>query len=142
MNPSHWTKKDIRTLCGYLDSFYVCNRPLSVLQWRDAIPKIRAVLVANRKEIVLAGIRSARATSAERYAQNCETVGNQLARFTEYGHPNELITRFIGFAREEDKAGRRLESLLHRVLAEGLPSEVESYDPLPTPSIPLPSPTP
>jgi hypothetical protein len=91
---------------------------------------IRETLVKNRKEVVLAGIRGARATCSERYRQYCETVGNQLARFTEYGKPDDLIASFTEMAKEEDKAEKKLESLLHRVLVEDLPEDVVSYDPI------------
>jgi hypothetical protein len=125
-----WTKTDIKTLKGFLHSFYVTNRPLDHRDDARVLPEIRAAIEKHRSEIILAGIRAARTISAERYRQNCQTIGNQLARFTEYGQPDDLITRFIGFAREEEKAEKRLEKLLHRVLDEPLPAEVVSYDPI------------
>jgi hypothetical protein len=125
-----WTKKDVRTLCGFIHSFYVVNRPLDHRDNDKVLPMIRETLVKNRKEVVLAGIRGARATCSERYRQYCETVGNQLARFTEYGKPDDLIASFTEMAKEEDKAEKKLESLLHRVLVEDLPEDVVSYDPI------------
>jgi|SRR5208282_3244696 len=126
-----WLKKDIKQLQGFLHSFYVTHRPLDVRAWKEAMPKIRLAIEANRKEIVLAGIRGGRAMLSERYRSSCETIGNQLVRFTEYGAPDEIVSRFIKIAREEDAGERALEVLLHRVLAEGLPPEVDSYDPVP-----------
>lgn len=126
-----WLKKDIRTLCGFLDSFYVVNRPLSNLltDYDAARAHIREVVEKNRQEIVLAGIREAMQTSAARYRSDCETIGNQLVRFTEYGKPDDLIERFTDMAKAEDAAGKALEKLLHRVIDEGLPDEVRAYDP-------------
>jgi hypothetical protein len=66
---------------------------------------------------------------AERYRSECETIGNQLVRFTEYGKPDELIERFIGLARDTDKTHRIAEALVLRVYHEGLPPEVEAFDP-------------
>jgi hypothetical protein len=126
-----WLKKDIKQLRGFLHDFYVEHRPLDVREWKEAMPKIRLAIESNRKEIVLAGIRRGRATLSARYRLSCETIGNQLVRFTEYGAPDELVARFIKIAREEDADERVLEALLYRVLAEGLPPEVESYDPVP-----------
>ena len=124
-----WSKKDARTLRGFLHDFYVLNRPLDPRFYAEAMPRLREAVAKNRKDIVLAGIRGARAVSSERYRQNCETIGNQLVRFTEYGKPDELIERFTRLAREEDKAEKALEKLLHRVLNEDLPADVVSYDP-------------
>jgi hypothetical protein len=131
--PAKWLKKDIKCLCGYLDTFYLLNRPLDHRGLDEYLPKVRAVLDdwSKRKDIVLGGIRAARATCSRRYRECCETIGNQLVRFTEYGQPDELIERFTKFAREDDAAEKRLEKMLHRVLAEGLPPEVEAYDPTP-----------
>lgn len=137
MNPSQdtasnkWLKKDIKTLCGFLHSFYVVNRPLDYRNNAKMLPGIRSAITNRRKEIILAGIRSARTTCSERYNSACMTIGNQLVRFTQYGTPDELIERFTKLAREEDAAGRSLEVLLHRVLQEELPAEVVSYDPVP-----------
>jgi hypothetical protein len=131
--PAKWTKKDIKTLCGFLDSWWLVNRPLDYRGMDRAVSEARVILASegSRKEIVLAGIRSARATASQRYSTYCATIGNQLVRFTEYGKSDELVDRFIKLAREEDAAERKLEALLHRVLDEGLPLEVIAYDPIP-----------
>ena len=78
---------------------------------------------------MLAGIRAGRVRCQERYRRDCETIGNQLVRFTTYGQPDELVERFTKLAREEDAADKWLEKVLHRVLDEGLPPEVAAYDP-------------
>jgi len=126
-----WTKKDVRALCGMLDSWWLLNRPLDYRGRDEAAKKAREMLSnpSTRKEIVLGGIRSHRAICSERYSKNCETIGNQLVRFTEYGKPDELIERFTKLAREEDDANKKLEVLLHRVLDEALPPEVLAHDP-------------
>lgn len=129
-----WTKAEIKSMCGHIDTFWLTNRPLS--DSMHDLEVARAGLAAvlsdphKRREIVLAGIRQFRAMNAERYKSYCETIGNQLVRFTAYGQPDELIERFTRFAREEDAANRKGEALLHRVLDEGLPPEVTTYNPL------------
>ncbi len=131
MTEAHWTKMAIKVLCNQLDSWWITNRPLDFRKLAELTEKAHEMLAnpSHRKEIVLAGIRSSRARHAKRYSECCETIGNQLVRFTEYGQPDELIERFTRLAREEDKADKTLEKLLHRVLDEGLPPEVEAYDP-------------
>ena len=128
-NDSKWTKTDTKILRGFIHSFYVENRPLDYRD-NETLPMIRDHIEKCRKDVILAGIRSARARSSARYRQDCETIGNQLVRFTEYGKPDELIERFTRLAREEDAAEKKLEKLLHRVLAEELPADVMSYDPI------------
>ena len=128
---SKWTKKDVKALCSTIDSWWLVNRPLDYRGVEEAAAKAREMLAnpSSRREIVLAGIRGARARASERYSKNCETIGNQLVRFTEYGKPDELIERFTKLAREEDAENTTLEKMLHRVLAEGLPPEVLAHDP-------------
>jgi hypothetical protein len=125
-----WFKKDIRALCGHLDSFWLQVRPHDVGQWEEAKQKLRQALTypQNRTEIVLAGVRSFEQMHAERYRQNCETVGNELARF-EKTLEDEIVQRFIKLAREEDASGKTATRLRERVLKEGLPPEVLAYDP-------------
>lgn len=130
MATDKWTKDDRKILRDFIHSFYVCNRPLDYRDNDKVLPKLRETLAKNRKEVVLAGIRSARARISERYRSSCETIGNQVVRFTEYGQPDEIIERFTKLAREEDAAEKKLEKLLHRVLAEDLPEDVVSYDPI------------
>lgn len=112
---SKWTKKEIAACCAQLDSYWLT---------RDVVSDVRA-----RTEIVLSGLRVTRERYVARYRQECETIGNQLVRFTEYGKPDELIERFIGLARETDRCHRMVEALVLRVHHEGLPPEVVDYDP-------------
>ena len=132
-DPKKWLKKDVRTMTGILDTFWLLRRPLTMhASDQEAAKKaIREILSDDgaRKNIVLAGLRSARETAATRYCSHCEVIGNQLVRFTEYGKPDETIERFTKFAREEDEAQKKLEALVLRVNAEALPPEVLAHDP-------------
>lgn len=131
--PKKWTKIDIRACCSQLDAFWLARRGPGSLAPSVHLEAehTRAVLAnaTNRKEAVLAGLRSMRDLHSRRYREYCETIGNQLVRFTEYGKPDELIDRFIKLARETDKDQRAYEALVLRVHNEGLPPEVLAYDP-------------
>jgi hypothetical protein len=129
-----WTKKDIKLLCGMLDTFVLVNRPIHGMMIDRALEDSARMLIAeklakHRTDVVLAGIRGARATSSERYSSNCETVGNEIVRFAK-ALDDEMVIRFVEMARNEDAESKKLEALLYRVLDEGLPPEVVAYDPL------------
>jgi hypothetical protein len=127
---SKWTKKDIKALCGHLDTFWLRRRPHDGEGWEAAKQNTRTVLSAPhlRKEVVLAGVREFEQMHACRYSRNCETVGNEIARFGK-GLDDELVQRFVKLAKEEDASQKTATRLRERILAEGLPEEVVAYDP-------------
>lgn len=132
-----WTKKDLATLTGMLDSWWLCNRPSSdsfdsVARLREARAKADALLAdpRNRLEIILAGIRSWEQLESRRYREACEVIGNAIARPLVWGDSSaEMIERFAGLAREHDKVNTIATALRVRVQAEELPPEVLAHDP-------------
>lgn len=119
-------------MIGALDTFVLLNRPNPASSIIDPTTRasIEKAIAERRKDIVLTGLRGSRNTSALRYSEYCETIGNQIVRFAKSPtEPDVVLSRFIQLAKEEDAAHRVLEALVLRVYHEGLPAEVESYDP-------------
>ncbi len=131
-DPKRWTKKDLRVLTGCLDSAWLLARPLSnFVSERDvAATYVRERLSDSkvRLETVLDGLRGRERLHRERYSTNCECVGNEVARFGK-SLDDELVARFVAFAREEDAALKKATELRERVQREGLPPEALEYDP-------------
>lgn len=133
--PKKWTKKDIKTLCAQLDTAWLKFRPLDGMFSPDPYEKRSRSFVSQltertRLELVLAGLRSMRDMHAERYRKNCESIGNAIARPKVWGDSSaEIIERFTKSAREEDASHAAYEALVLRVVNEGLPDEVNAYDP-------------
>jgi hypothetical protein len=124
-----WTKKDIRTLQGHLDTAYLIARPLCVSEWNAFEVYFAKHLPVMRKEWVLNGIRAAMRLTAERYSTACETIGNAIAREIYKDETDDFVRKWTQYARDHDADHKKAEALLHRVLREGLPPDVESYDP-------------
>lgn len=130
-----WTKKDIKVLCGTIDTFWLQNRPLAGAFGLDsrahdaAVQKVRETLAAKRVDVVLAGIRSFERLYSERYKSICEAIGNEIARFRK-PLEDEFVQRFVKLARETDADSRAATALRERIQREGLPPEVEVYDPI------------
>ena len=135
-----WTKREIRTLTGILDSFMVCNRPLSYAPGaEEAFRKwLAETLAEHRRDVVLGGLRGHLATAEERAEQNAGTARHYAAHPSLCGQrPQdmvdgrpEIVVRFERFAEEERKGAAWTRKLLARVEAEGLPPDVAGYDPL------------
>jgi hypothetical protein len=131
-----WTKAEERAMKSALTSWVTCNRPIPSVggarpgERQAFVERARAHVAEHRKDIVLAGLRSGREQEARAYREACETIGNQLARFTKYGEPDPLIERFTKLAKESDAGHRKLEALVVRVVAYGLPESVLAFDPL------------
>jgi hypothetical protein len=128
-----WTKKDIKTLCGALSTFWLCNRPLgnSYEQTMKAIPAIRQFLEKHRKEVVIDGISQLQAIAMER-AKKDQDVADHFALYPNvYGKSTpEMIKRFSDLATEDRKDVEKANSLIARIKTEGLPPEVEAFDPI------------
>lgn len=132
MGEGKWTKKQIRTLQCHLDTAWLLSRPLSDYRGlRDeAEAAFRNLLALRRKDLVLAGVRAAIATSAARYISDCETIGNALVRGIYGAGTDAFIADWIKQAKEEDAARVVSEEVLRRLLSEELPPEVLWYDPI------------
>ncbi len=126
-----WTKKDIKTLCSQLDTFWLsCRPPTFVGAAAEANAKgYYEKAIERRQDIVLAGLRGMRELLASRYASTCEAIGNAIVRDIYGEGRDEYVRRATEQARETDKDRAAFEALVLRVHHEGLPDEVKSYDP-------------
>lgn len=127
-----WTKKDIKTLCGTLSTFWLINRPLgdSLAERQRARDEVLRYLAENRTEIVVAGLSEHIVRSAERERENRDTAAHFSAHPEVYGSANpEMIERFTKLADEEHKAADKLAALIFKVQTAELPPEVISFDP-------------
>lgn len=131
ITPKKWTKKDIKTLCDQIFSVWLTGRPLDTMRHAQWDVHFRSIIGSPRvrKDIVLAGLRAARDTIAERYRKDCECIGNMIARDIYGDKRQEMIDRTTASAREHDADHKILEALVLRVHHEGLPPEVEAFDP-------------
>lgn len=129
--PAKWTRAEISSMTGMLDTFWLLHRNPDGSDAANAAVRVREHLAIerNRTHAVLAGIRGARATSAKRYGENCEAIGNALVRKIYGDSTAEFVERFTKLAKEEDASERAAEAMLHKVLDHGLPPEVLAYDP-------------
>ena len=132
LTPKKWTKKDIKALCAQLDTYWLSRSPDRTLSSeREARARMATQLanVEQRTQVVLSGLRGMRALHADRYLQECQTIGNAIVRDIYGSSRDEFVERFIKLAKESDADQAMYEALVLRVYAEGLPSEVLSYDP-------------
>lgn len=126
--PAKWTKKEIATLKGHLDTFWLLKRPLSGMlsESGEAAEAVRAFLAIPRQRthVVLAGIRYARERSSARYRETCEVIGHALVQ----GRSDDAAER-VQDAKEHEKGARVSEAMLEKVLDHWYPEEVQTYDP-------------
>jgi hypothetical protein len=127
-----WTKKDIRTMCGTLSTFWLYNRPLgdSLSASQGAAAEVREFLKVHRKEAVLAGLQDRinviagraeeYAKTAKHYADHPEVMGSSTS---------QMIDRFNNLAEMETRDVDKLNVIIERIGFEGLPPEVVDFDP-------------
>jgi uncharacterized membrane protein len=120
-----WTKKAIKALQGQLTSFVVCHR------MHYKVEHIAAVIAEKRLDVVLSGLRGLAGMHEERARKNAETADHFEANPGIYNASTpEMVSRFRGYAVDEQKGGAALRTLIAKVEAEGLPAEVLSFDPM------------
>lgn len=122
--PKRWTKKDISFLKNKLLFFVLFHE----MYWpRD---RIRAVIEEHRHTIVLGGVRSFRGLLADRSKSYRESVEHFRTHPSVYGNSTpEIIERFTRLADECDADVAKLDQMIERVEAEGLPPEVLEHMP-------------
>lgn len=127
-----WTKKDIRVMQGHLETAWLLSRPLSQYAGltSEAEVAFRRVLEKHRSDLVLSGVRCSIFRASERYAVDCECVGNEIVLRPHGDASSEIVERFAKSAREELAGREKAEVMLQRLLKDGLPPEVENYDPI------------
>jgi hypothetical protein len=133
-SPAKWTKKEIKSLCGSLDTFWLKHRPIDSFLSHEAEGAVAVrdhlALERHRTHAVLAGIRQFVGLHSSRYRSACESIGNALARPHVYGKgTDEHVAHCIEMAREHDDDRMTTEAILHKVLDYGLPPEAIAYDP-------------
>ena len=123
-----WTKKDIAEMVGHIEMYCRMHCP-SALNSDAMIAAIRA----NKRDIVLMGVRGDIRRAREYYDGYCGSIGHRIAKTADYvslANAND-VHHSIGLARERLKQIRRAEAMLERINRDGLPPEVEAYDPFP-----------
>lgn len=124
-----WTKKDIKTMCGALSTFWLYNRPLSGSQ-NNAAEATRAYLQDRRMNVVIAGIEELMMIANSRYDQDLQTAHHYETHPDVMGASTpELVDRFTKFAHEEAKGVEQERKLIERIQTYGLPPEVVAFDP-------------
>jgi len=128
-----WTKKDIKTLCQAISTFWLYNRPLgdSYEQTMKAIASMRQFLEKHRQEVVIGGISELQTIATERAKKDQDTADHFASHPNAYGKSTpEMIKRFSDLAAEDRKDVEKAKSLIARIKTEGLPPEVEAFDPI------------
>jgi hypothetical protein len=119
-----WFKKDIKFLCDQIDYF--------AMWWALYRKKevIRMMIEEKRSEIVVGQVEGFRKMLQERADRDLESANNARDNPDVWeDSTEEMIERFMGLYNEEMKAIKRINGLLARIKAEGLPPEVDSYLP-------------
>lgn len=128
-----WTKKDIAELCQTLSTFWLVNRPLrdSLSETLNAADKVRQVLNTHRTKIVIDGLLDFRSLCEKREERDQGAADHFKAHPEVYGSSTpEMISRFEKLAENSRKDIRKIEKLIERINAEGLPLEVMTFDPV------------
>jgi hypothetical protein len=129
--PAKWTKADVKRLRGAIDSWWLCNRPLSGPASEALLERASEVIAEHRVAIAIAGIRELRGIARDRAVEDRKTAEHFRQHPNVYGsHTPEMIARFETSAAEGDRSVNLADRLIARVEAEGLPPEVSGYDPI------------
>lgn len=118
-----WTKKAIGTMTGILDGVWLQERMYHPAE------KIRGAIESQRLRLVMSGLEAHVRISTERAKEHQDTANHARTSGIWGASTEEMFQRFVGYARDEQKATEKLRILLARVEAEGLPPEVETYLP-------------
>lgn len=121
--PKKWTKKDIKTLCGQLDSFWVYNR---MYYPSEAIAR---VIGEKRQDIVIGNLRGFQNMVRERAQKDREGAEHARTSGVWGKSTDEMVQRFTKGAEESEKSVAKIDQLIARIEAEGLPPEVAEYMP-------------
>jgi hypothetical protein len=128
-----WFKKDIKTMCQAIASFWLVNRPLgdSMRDHNAALDEVRAYLQEHRPLVVCHGIAELGGIAQEREQKDLDFVEHLRIHPHVYGTSTpEMIERFSKSAAENHKTVMKAEALIAKIEAEGLPPEVLSFDPV------------
>ena len=118
-----WTKADVDRLTSTINTFFLINRPLTSSWGADTSgfdKKFTDALASQRMRIVLAGLHDNVNTAVRRKMDYAESAAHMTG---------ELRERFTKMSLDEQKPIAMLRALIARVEREGLPAEVNAYDP-------------
>ncbi len=130
-----WTKKDIKSLCSQIDSFWLFKRD------HYSPDSLRAAIDVHRVGIVTGGLRGFQSMSRERGLQERQTVEHAKKSGVHGTGTEVIVERFTKLAEDSEKDVAKIDQLVARIEAEGLPPEVLAYLPealRPTPPKPEP----
>lgn len=125
-----WTKKDVRTLCGTLSTFWLVNRPLSG-SVTEAATSLRAGLDGPRRvEVVCAGLEDLVALNQDRATEAKKTSDHYASHPSVMGKGTpEIVERFAKMAVSYEQDARKGLDMIGKVREYGLPPEVLQFDP-------------
>lgn len=118
-----WYKKDIKVLKNQIDTFCLQS---SLYYSRDVLSHS---LKKNLQEIVTVNLSAFRDHIAKRM-QSAHDTAEHYKNVT-WGSPEhraEMVERFMSLEEDDRKAVTRMDQILAKIEAEGLPQEVVSYD--------------
>lgn len=126
MVAKRWTKTAIRSLCSQVDSFWLGHR----LGLRpERVPAFVDFIRANRVAIVVGGLRSFRGLLGSRMTSQRETAEHARTSGVWGLSTDEIVERFTKLAAGTGRDLAKVDALIARVEAEGLPDEVVGYLP-------------
>jgi diphthamide synthase (EF-2-diphthine--ammonia ligase) len=126
MAAKRWTKTAIRSLCAQIDSFWLEHR-LGLRQER--VPAFVDFIRENRLAIVVGGLRSFRGLLDSRMVSQRETAEHARTSGVWGSSTAEIVERFMKLAAGTGRDLAKIDALIARVEAEGLPDEVIGYLP-------------
>ena len=130
---SRWTKRDVKTLCQTISTFWLVNRPLgdSLSEHERVLEAVRWYLVQHRSDVVCAGVAELGEMAAERARQDQETADHFRDHPEIYGKSTPaMIERFSKLAAVGRGNADKAERLVVKIRSEGLPPEVVAFDPV------------
>lgn len=121
-----WTKIDVARLRQALSSSWLHSR----LYIDPEVYRADLAKPGRRLAIVAHGIESLRSLGEYRAKKSRESVEHFKAHPEIYRTLNdEVIARFTKLAEEDERGCRMAQALIDRINAEGLPPEVDAFDP-------------
>lgn len=131
-----WTKAEIKQARFALEWAAHSNRPIVGAfgarpgEREAADAAFREWLAPRRAAIVVAHLRGLESLMRDRAQSDRETVEHARTHPNVWGKAtDEIVERFSKLGRESAAAAEKLATFAERIEAEGLPPEVEAYDP-------------
>lgn len=125
-----WSKRDIKTLCGALSTFWLISRPLSG-SLDAAASSLRSGLDgAKRVEVVCAGLEDLIVLNQSRASEAQKTSDHYASHPSVMGKGTpEIVARFAELASSYERDAQKGLDLIGKIREYGLPPEVLQFDP-------------